>query len=184
MRSHRPVPEIREALHQIKKELNSSLKSISNNLMTSSTSILKWEELSSNIETRPDYIEEYTSISHPSEKPTSPISSFDRELNFSKETSNKLSACVESTFVALEEEIIPFCESTDSSINSSPPPEHWIVQQKNFNESSVGVHVLKVASEIIFVDSLLFDKHPRLDTSSINIHSQDEWSLHSGSADD
>ena len=85
-----------------------SLNSISNTLMTSSTSILKSEDLASNAHTRFDPIEESTSRSHSSEKHSSPISSIDRELTFAKELLNELSTHRKSTLVSFEEEIIPF----------------------------------------------------------------------------
>ena len=53
-----------------------------------------------------------------------------------------------------------------------------------FNQSRHEARILKVASEISIVDSMIFDDHPKLDLSSIHRNSQDDWSCDSESTND
>ena len=52
-----------------------------------------------------------------------------------------------------------------------------------FNQSRHEARILKVASEISIVDSMIFDDHPKLDLISIHSNSQDDWSCGSESID-
>ena len=51
----------------------------------------------------------------------------------------------------------------------------WKLPQcETFDQSSYKAHVLKVSFEIIIVDSIIFDNHPKLHMSSIHSNCQDD----------
>ena len=57
-------------------------------------------------------------------------------------------------------------------------------QLETFDPSTYEARILKVASEITIVDSMIFDDHSKLDLSSINSKSRDDWSHNSQSTED